>query len=122
MNLPQLVTDFFNDIAGQASIAILLVGVLDFFLGIFAAFRDKTFTLAAIDAWLRSNLAGRILPLWFLLFAGYLANGIQFAGLPVITSIGIGGAVVYVGATLAAIAAKWNPNAANRTVQGVPTD
>jgi hypothetical protein len=122
MDLVQLVSAFFNDVAGQAALAVLLVGVLSFLLSVLAAFRDDVFTLSAIDAWVRSNLAGKIIPIWLFLFVGYLAKNIQFAGLPVITAIGIGAAIAYVAANLADLAAKYNPNKEAREAQDVPKD
>ena len=108
---------FFNDLAGQAALAVLLVSVLDFISGVAAAFRDNVFKWSVVDAWVRSTLVGRIFGITGLLLVGYLAKDIQFVGLPVIESIGLGAATVYVTATIAGIGTLWGPNAVK---QGVP--
>jgi hypothetical protein len=120
MNLVTLFNEFFANVAGQAALAVLIVGILDFALGVAAAFRDKVFALSALDAWLRSNLAGRIAPIWMLLVIGFLARGLTFGDLPVITTIGIGAAATYVLAVVAKIAEQWGPG--HQRQQGVPED
>lgn len=54
-----MLTEFFDAPAGQAVIIIGLLATADFALGVFAAFRDNVFSMDAIAAWLRRNLAGR---------------------------------------------------------------
>jgi hypothetical protein len=119
-DLVQLFNEFFANVAGQAALAVLIVGLLDFALGVAAAIRDKVFTFTAIDAWLRSNVAGRIAPLWMLLVVGFLARDLEFGDIPVITTIGIGAAATYVLAVVAKIAEQWGPG--HQRQQGVPGD
>ena len=103
---------FFSDPVGMAVQAVLVVVFVDFMLSVAAAYRDKTFTWSVVDAFLRSQVMGRVVPITLMLLAGYFGNQ------PLITALGIAGAAAYVTATVASFAAKWGTN---RVVQPVPT-
>lgn len=119
MTLTEAINAFFQSAAGQAALGVLIVGVVDLVLGISAAVRDGTFDPTSIAAWLRKHVAGRIFPIWVLLFVGHFTSGVQFADIPLLLSAGIGAAGLYVVETVAGIVAVWGPN---RTKQTVPED
>lgn len=115
MTLPDALVAFYAAPAGQAAVGVLVVGVADLVLGIAAAVRDRVFSLDSVAAWLRSNLAGRILPIWVLLFVGYFAQGIALAGIPLLLAAGVGAALLYTAETVGAIVKTWGPTKATQT-------
>jgi hypothetical protein len=104
---------FFADPAGLAVQAMLVVAFTDFALGTFAAFRDGTFELDAVAAFLRKHIAGRVAPIALLVAVGY------FAQQPLFSAAGLAGAGIYVAETVASIMSSWGPR---RTEQPVPKD
>lgn len=126
MALTEALKAFFASPAGQAGILMLVLAFVDFALGILAAFRDGTFTLDAVAAWLRKHVAGRVLPIWIMLFAGHFTAGISvqtpLGDLPVqlpLLGIATFAALTYIAETLGSIAASWGPK---REAQKVPVD
>jgi hypothetical protein len=107
-----LLTAFFQTEAGLAVQGVLVVALVDFLLGVMAAFRDGTFALDAVAAWLRKHVAGRVGPIAALLFVGH------FGAQPLLVVTGLGAAGLYVAETIGSIKASW---ASNR-VQSVPED
>jgi len=107
--LTDAIREFYGSPAGQAAVAVLVVGIADLVLGILAAFRDNVFSIEAVAAWLRSTLSGRILPIWVLLFVGYFAQGIQVAGIPLLLAAGIGAGGLFVTETVGTIVKQWGP-------------
>lgn len=65
---------FLDSEAGLALKAMLVVAALDFATGVFAAFRDGTFALDAIAAFLRKHIMGRVAPIGTLLVVGYFGG------------------------------------------------
>ena len=119
MTLTDAIREFFASGAGQAAMGVLVVGFIDFVLGVLAAFRDGVFDLSALAAWLRAQFAGRILPIWVLLFLGYYAQGIEFSDIPLLLAAGLGAAAIYVAETIGSILKNWGPS---REKQTVPTE
>ena len=118
MDIVAALKAFFDDQAGQLAIAMLVVAFVSFVLGVAAAIRDKTFSWEAVDAFLRSNIAGKVFPIWVLLFAGYFTQSLEVAGLPLILAGGSAAALAYVASTVASIVNDWQPGHA---VKDVPT-
>lgn len=112
---------FFDAGAGQAALAVLVVCLVDFLLGVAAAFRDGTFALDAVAAFLRKHVAGRVFPIWVLLFVGHFTAEIKFGDVPILLSVGIGAAALYVAETVGSIMSSWGPGA-KRSPQPVPED
>lgn len=100
--------------AGQAAEAVLLLGIVDLVLGIAAAFRDNVFSVEAVAAWLRSTLAGRILPIWVLLFVGYFGQGVG-TDLPLLLAAGLGAAGLFTVETVGNIVKTWGPTKQQQT-------
>ena len=88
---------FLADPAGLALKALLVAAFLDFVTGTFAALRDDSFTFAAIAAWLRKHLAGRVAPVGVLLAVSY------WSGDGVTAAAAIAAAGAYSAETLASI-------------------
>lgn len=65
---------FLDSEAGLALKAVLVVAFLDFITGVFAAFRDGTFALDSVAAFLRKHVAGRVAPIGTLLVVGYFGG------------------------------------------------
>jgi hypothetical protein len=109
MGLADAIREFSDSSAGQAALAVLVVGLLDLILTVLAALRDDNYEPGEVGRWLRVQLAGQILPIWVLLFVGYYARGLQFAHIPLLLAAGVGAAGAYVIEEVAAIVRLWGP-------------
>jgi hypothetical protein len=80
--------EFLASTAGLAVKGALVAAFLDFAFGVFAAFRDGTFAVDAVAAFLRKHLLGRVLPISLLVGAGYLSGdmAMQLAGAAALTA------------------------------------
>jgi hypothetical protein len=107
---------FFQTPVGYAIYVTLATAAVAFVSGVAAAVRDGTFTLQAIDAFVRADLLGRVVPIFIFLFGGYLL-GADPAG-AALTAAGLAASAAYVAATAAAVLAKW----AGTQKQGVPQE
>ena len=65
---------FLDSTAGLAVKGALVAAFLDFAFGLFAAFRDGTFALDSVAAFVRKHLLGRVLPVALLAITGYLTG------------------------------------------------
>lgn len=64
-------------------VTILALGVLDFVFGVLRAVANKTgpaFDISLLDVWVRTQLAGRIVPIILVLLFSALAPSVQIAG------------------------------------------
>lgn len=106
-----LVDAFLGSPAGQATVAVAVLALVDFVLGTLAALRDGTFRWDAIAAWVRKHLAGRVGPIAVVLAVGHAAGGISFddgvSGVlspgAIVTGIGLAAAASYLAETIASI-------------------
>lgn len=102
-----MLTDFIGSTAGLAVKGALIAAFLDFAFGVFAAFRDGTFAIDALAAFVRKHLLGRVFPLSLLAFAAY------FTGDPFMTATAAGGLTAYAAETLGSIYGSIRPPAAS---------
>jgi hypothetical protein len=65
---------FFEDPTGMAVYAALVAAGLDFVFGLFAAFKDGTFALDSLAAWVRKHLLGRVFPVSVLAATAYMTG------------------------------------------------
>lgn len=119
MTLTDAIKAFFDSTEGQAAAWVLVLPIVDFLLGLAAALRDGTFALDSIAAFLRKHIAGRVFPIWMLLFVGHYAAWSPIAGVNVISGLGLAAALAYIAETVGSIMASWGPK---REVQPVPKD
>lgn len=102
---------FLDSTAGLAVKGALVAAFLDFAFGIFAAFRDGTFALDAVAAFVRKHLLGRVFPVSLLAGAGYLTNdGVMIAA-------AAASLTAYAAETLGSIYGSIRPPAASETVE-----
>ena len=98
------INQFFQSQAGQAAIGVLAVAFLDLAFAVAAALTPpNTFSFAKIADFLGSHILSRVIPIWALLFVGFATQDIQLAGISVILTAGLAGAVAYVAETIASI-------------------
>lgn len=113
---------FFNSLPGQTIYAMVGLAFLDLVLGAAAAFRDGTFKLDAIAAFIRSQLVGRVFGIALLIIAGTALKQ------DLLTAAGYAAAALYTAETVGSIIASWGPKDANilgaqrDAVQPVPQD
>jgi hypothetical protein len=106
---------FFATPTGVAVYGTLAAAFIALISGVAAAVRDGTFTWQAIDAFVRADLMGKVVPIFLFLFAGFLIGA---EGGAVLTAAGLAGAAAYVAATVASVLAKWGGG----QKQGVPKE
>lgn len=111
-------TAFLNDPAGLAVKGALVAAFLDFAFGVFAAFRDGTFALDSIAAFVRKHLLGRVLPVSLLAITAYVTGDAAMA------AAAIGALGAYTIETLASIYGSIKPPTApaGGEVNPVPVD
>jgi len=110
-----MITAFFQTPIGYAVYLTLVVTLVAFVSGVAAAVRDGTFSWQAIDAFVRAYLLGRVMPIFVLLFGGYVVGE---AGGAALTAAGLAAAGAYVTSTVAAVLANWTQN----QKQGTPDE
>lgn len=110
-----MIQEFFATPVGYAVYLTLATTLVAFISGVAAAVRDGTFTFQAIDAFVRSDLLGRVVPIFLFLFGGYIVTAEAGAAL---TAAGLAGAAAYVASTTASVLANWTQG----QKQGVPDE
>ena len=122
MDAGEFLRAVFADPATNLVIAMLIaVPLLDWVTGSLRAIAGGTFRWSAFDVFVRTQLAGRTIPLTILLLLGRVVSiavpeGLLIPGLDLalITGAGILAAVPYLLRTFASIAANVNPEAPDR--------
>jgi hypothetical protein len=126
MTIVQVAREFFASPAGTAALLLFGMATLKFALGTFAAIRDDVFELSAVGAWLRKDLAGRVLPITAILMFGHMVGGAAIedgsdilAPGVILMTIGLGASAVYVLEVIGSIRESFVPKPLTRNV---PTD
>ena len=129
MNFTAAIEAFFASDTGRYAALVLILPLTDWVLGVLAAIRDGTFTLDSLAAFLRKHIAGRVLPIWVLMFLGYVTQSlvIPVVEWPVFASLGTAAALAYIAETIGSILRSWGPTEGpalltRDTVQPTPTD
>lgn len=117
----EFLSDFLNSEAGLALKGVLLLAFVDFAFGIFAAFRDGTFRLDSVGAFIRKHLMGRVFPIGTALALGY------WSGEMLLTIPGLAAAAIYVAETAGSIKTSLVPPGGdevevNEAVNPIPQD
>jgi len=107
---------FLNDPAGLAVKGALIAAFLDFAFGVFAAFRDGTFALDSLAAFVRKHLLGRVLPVSLLAIVAYVTGDAAMA------AAAIGALGAYTIETLASIYGSIKPPAPSVTAEKKPAE
>ena len=94
---------------------ILLVAILpllDLITGVLRAIANKTFTLDALDVWVRTKVAGRVLPIILVLVAGEAVGDVTVGSFSfnVVTIAAMAAAVTFVAAEAKSIIDNLNAN------------
>jgi hypothetical protein len=109
-------TAFLNDPAGLAVKGALIAAFLDFAFGVFAAFRDGTFALDSLAAFVRKHLLGRVLPVSLLAITAYVTGDAAMA------AAAIGALGAYTVETLASIYGSVRPPAPSGVAESKPAE
>jgi hypothetical protein len=114
MNFTAALEAFFASDTGRYAALVLILPVIDWTLGTLAAIRDGTFQLDSLLAFVRKQIAGRVLPIWILMFLGYITNDLVIPGVewPVFSTFGTVLAIGYIVETIGSIMRSWGPKAA----------
>jgi hypothetical protein len=103
--------DFLASPAGVAAYGALGLAGLRFVLGTFAAFRDGTFVLSSLGAFLRSQVLGRVFPVITVLYFAYST------GVEALMASALAAAGIYTAETLGAVQESLSEAAAAKTAQ-----
>jgi hypothetical protein len=106
MTLGDLIKALFADpITNAALQGVLLVALLELATGILRAFASKQFDFALVDVWVRTQLAGRVLPILLVLIASRVGGGIKVGDtdLNLLWAAGIAAAAVYAASAVKSI-------------------
>jgi hypothetical protein len=109
-------TAFLNDPAGLAVKGALIAAFLVFAFGVFAAFRDGTFALDSLAAFVRKHLLGRVLPVSLLAITAYVTGDAAMA------AAAIGALGAYTVETLASIYGSVRPPAPSVVAESKPAE
>lgn len=102
---------FLADPAGLAVKGALVAAFLDFAFGVFSAFRDGTFALDSLAAFVRKHLLGRVFPVSLLAIVAYITDDAAMA------AAAIGALGAYTVETLASIYGSIKPPAPSITAE-----
>lgn len=113
MQFGQLISGMFSDpIVSNAFWAVIGLCLLNFVLGSLRAFANHVFELTALDAWIRSDVAGRVLPILITLLAAQALPDLSVFGVTgeaALNAFGLAQAAAYIVATLASVAINVRP-------------
>lgn len=114
MDIITALRTFFDSDTGRYAALVLVLPLTDWVLGSLAAFRDGTFQLDSFAAFIRKHVAGRVIPIWLLMFLGYFTSSLVVPGVewPVFSTFGTVLAVAYIVETIGSILRSWGPTAA----------
>lgn len=121
MSIGDLVAKLFADpLVGNAVKGVLVLGLVELVTGISRAVSSSTFSLAYVDVWVRTQLAGRILPIVFTLIFAQAVGSVSIGpvDLNILAITGMGAAAVYAAAAVKSIADNLNP----AKTDSVPTE
>lgn len=113
MEFGTLIGNMFSDpIVSNAFWAVLGLCILNFVLGSLRAFSNKVFEVTALDAWIRTDVAGRVLPILITLLAAQALPDLSVFGVTgeaALNAFGLAQAAAYIVATLGSIASNVRP-------------
>ena len=112
----ELLTAFLNDPLGQALEGAVVAAFLDFALGVYAAFRDGTFALDSLAAFVRKHLLGRVFPAGTLALTAYVTHNQLMA------AAAIGALAAYAAETLGSIYGSIRPPAPSVVAESKPAE
>jgi hypothetical protein len=115
-----LIRDLFNGPTGVAVVGIAILWVVELVTGIARAFASGQFKWDLVDVSVRTQLAGRIVPIVVVLIAGAATPDLSVLGVTVnvLTTAGLAAAATYAAAAVASIVGNLNP----QTVDVPPTE
>lgn len=108
---------FANDLTNFVLLLLILLPVVQFVTGVLRAVANGTFNFELLDTFIRSDLAGRVLPLLILILTGRIVElaapaELEIPGLDigVFTGAGVGFAVVYLAVVVKRVLDNVNPS------------
>lgn len=113
MQFGQLVVSAFQGPTGVAIWGVAILALVELVTGVLKAFASSQFSFSLIDVWVRTQLAGRILPIIVLLIASAAAPDFSVLGVDVniLTTAGLAAAATYAASAVASIVSNVTPSA-----------
>lgn len=104
-----------DDLTRSAIILVLVMPVLDLILGVSRSIADNTFNLLLLDVWIRVKIAGRVVPIIFVLLFGSVIGNVTLGSFSVnlLTTAGLAAAATFVASEAASIIASLQPTTPN---------
>lgn len=105
-----------DPLTNNAIVLVVAVAILDLLTGISRAVANGTFQLGLVDVWVRTQIAGRVIPIVLVLVFGTVIGNIQLGAFSVniLTTAALTAAGVFVAATAASIVANLQPSTPDR--------
>lgn len=102
-----------DPVTNNAIIALAVLPLLDLITGIARALSNKTFDLGLVDVWVRTKIAGRVVPIIVVLIAGQVVGNITVGSFTfnVVTAAALTGAITFLAAEAVSIIDNLNPKA-----------
>lgn len=114
MEIGQLLARLWADpLTNNAIIIVVAVAILDLLTGISRAIANATFKLDLVDVWVRTQIAGRVIPIVLVLMFGTVIGNISLGSFSfnILTTAALAAAVAFVAATASSIVANLSPSA-----------
>lgn len=121
MNLGQMLAHLWADpLTNDTLILIVAVPVLDLLTGVSRAIADGTFTFGLLDVWVRTKIAGRVVPIALVLLFGTVIGDVSVGDFHfnVLTTAAMAAAITFLAAEAASIVANLQPT----TPHGAPSE
>jgi hypothetical protein len=102
----QALSDAFSDPALTSAIyGVIVLALLDVITGTARSISDKSFEWTALDVWVRTKVAGRVVPIIAVLLVGAFAPNLTVLGLSIniLGATGVAAAATFAAAELASI-------------------
>ena len=96
MSVSETLDAFWASTTGQAALGLMVIAITELLLGVLADIRNGGFRMKRIDRWLRQSLAGKVLPLWILLFVGHYSASLTVGDFDLLLIAGVGASALYI--------------------------
>ena len=114
MNFGDLLARLTADpITSNVILLVAILPIVDLVTGVLKAISTGTFDIALIDVWVRTQIAGRVLPIILVLLTGQVVGNITVGSFSfnVVTLAAMTAAVTFIAACAASIIQNLNPQA-----------
>lgn len=117
MEIGQLLARLWADpLTNNAIVIVVAVAILDLLTGISRAIASSQFDLGLVDVWVRTTIAGRVIPIVLVLMFGTVIGKIELGtfSFNILTTAALAAAAAFVAATASSIIGNLSPKTPDR--------